>query len=102
MCGDRLKNVEIRAGIDKVPNGTIRKMLDINSVCGIYEGPGKTGSVEKIDFKKPILAKYITVQLKDKKSILQVNQLELVKDPFYLSQEEEENNAYKTVMEDDG
>lgn len=78
--GERFKNAEIRAGMDRVPGGTIAQMLDINTVCGTYEGPGITGSKINIDCIEPIWAKYITIQLGDKNSILNINDLKVRKE----------------------
>ena len=35
-CGDRFRNVEVRAGLDQVPAGFYGQQIDVNSVCAAY------------------------------------------------------------------
>ena len=72
-CWERLVNVEIRAGMDPVPDGftaqergtDATKKLDVNSRCGFFAGPPNRFTEEGhvIFFDRPILAQYITLQL---------------------------------------
>ena len=62
-CGERLKDVEVRAGMS--PG------LD-NDVVGTFTGPGTTGGVHTIRFNRKVKASYIVIQIKGT-GILQVN-----------------------------
>jgi len=66
-CGERLKNLEVRAGM----------LAGLgNKVVGTFKGPGTTGGKTVIVFKKAVVAKYITLQIKGK-GTLQVNGIRL-------------------------
>jgi len=75
-CGERFKNAEIRAGMTRVPDGTTGP-LDINTICGTYQGPSVQGDVIRIDCASPITAKYVTVQLKDNDATLQISEIRM-------------------------
>jgi len=77
-CGKRLKNAEVRVGMNPVPEGVNNK-IEINTLCGFYEGPGTTGQQAKIACEIPISAKYVTIQLKDRDTTLQINELKINK-----------------------
>ena len=71
-CGDRLKNLEIRAGMNN----------DLtNEVVGFYEGPGKTGEQYTIRLKVPVVAEFLSFQLKGKKQYLQIEGIRLNEQP---------------------
>ena len=85
-CWERLVNVEIRAGMDPVPDGftaqergtDATKKLDVNSRCGFFAGPPDRFAEEGhvIFFDRPILAQYITLQLLGA-GFLQINGLKI-------------------------
>ena len=88
-CGERLKNVEIRAGMDNV-NSTVQAFnlqgrIVANEICGNFEGPGEDGKVYTIKCGAPIFANYITVQIiNQEQSILQINELKFITDSIVL------------------
>ena len=63
-CGNRLKNLEIRAGLDSVPSGTTGNvLLKQNKRVGYFAGPGGNGETHRIMFTSPTVVKFITLQL---------------------------------------
>jgi len=65
-CGDRLRNLEIRAGQSEI--------LFSNPVVATYEGPGQSRAEYVIPFNKPTQTKYITMQIKQRdRAYLQIN-----------------------------
>ena len=68
--------MEIRAGLDPVPDGVSGKQLDVNIVCANFMGPGESGKEYDIQCLTPILAKYITIQILEK-GTLQINELNI-------------------------
>lgn len=83
-----LRNLEVRAGIEPVPDGfTVNdrgqngnKKLEANSRCGYFAGPADRFIPEGhvIMFDKPTLAQYITLQILDTEH-LQVNGIKINK-----------------------
>ena len=82
---DRLRNLEIRAGMEAVPEGfTARtrggdgnKKLEVNSPCGYFAGPAqRSAEVPVIMFDQPVMAQYITLQILEF-GILQINGLRI-------------------------
>ena len=85
-CWDRLRNVEVRAGMTPVPEGFTahdrglqsNKKLEVNTRCGYFEGPAR-GFVSEgytIVFDRPIQAQYITLQILEEQ-FLQINGLKI-------------------------
>ena len=66
-CGNRLRWVEIRAGMQ--PN--LR-----NRLVAVFRGPGRTGATHVVRFRPHVVAKYITFQLRHR-GILQINGIKL-------------------------
>ena len=62
--GEKLKNLEIRAGSHPVPSGNV-ELLEHNERVAFWRGPGKTGKTYKIDFICPKIVEYITMQIID-------------------------------------
>ena len=63
-CGNRLKDLEIRAGLESVPSGTTGNvLLKQNKRVGYFTGPGVNGKTHRIMFTSPTLGKFITLQL---------------------------------------
>ena len=82
-CGNRLNHVEVRAGMEGLEHG-FRDNITINEICGTFEGPGEDGVEYTINCSLPIMANYITVQILDTYSILQINELRVITDPKVL------------------
>ena len=62
-------------------NSTYRGAIDVNTICGKYEGPGDSGRTYSINCTKPILANYITVQIMDNSSgTLNINEIRALHD----------------------
>ena len=79
-CGDRLRNLEIRAGLDPVPEGTTGDvLLTQNARVGFFPGPGANGGTYKIMFATPKLVQFITLQLFDR-NYLQLNEVKVIAD----------------------
>ena len=72
-----LKHIEVRAGTSFVEDDFTGKMK-INELCGTFDGPGKDRRVYTIMCKNAIKADYVTVQILDLDSILEINELELI------------------------
>ena len=62
--GERLENLEVRAGT---------KNDNTNEIVGTFAGPGFTGGRHVVQFTKPVVADFLTFQLKKKNAILQIN-----------------------------
>ena len=69
-CWDRLKNLEIRAGM--------RNDLT-NQLLATFPGPGERGAKYEFNFHKPTsLAEYITLQIvQDQRTSLEINEIEI-------------------------
>ena len=63
-CGERLQNLEVRAGT---------KNDNTNEIVGRFAGPGVTGAKHVVQFTKPVVADFLTFQLKKKNGELQIN-----------------------------
>ena len=78
--GDRLENLEIRAGA---------KNDLTNEIVGRFKGPGVTGQKHVIQFTKSVVADILTFQLKKKNVALQINGIYLNEKPvlgkYYLT-----------------
>ena len=78
--GDRLENLEIRAGA---------KNDLTNEIVGRFKGPGVTGQKHVIQFTKSVVADILTFQLKKKNVALQINGMYLNEKPvlgkYYLT-----------------
>ena len=72
-----LKHVEVRAGTAYVESDFTGKMK-INDQCGTLDGPGKDRRVYTIMCKNEIKADYVSVQILDLNSTLQINELEII------------------------
>ena len=72
-CGNKLQNVEIRAGLNPVTSG-FKGLLTQNEKVGFFTGPGVDGGTYNITFEARLTALYVTLQIIDRDSILQVNE----------------------------
>ena len=62
--GERLENLEVRAGT---------KNDNTNEIVGTFQGPGVTGEKHVVQFTKPVVADFLTFTLKKQNGILQIN-----------------------------
>lgn len=85
-CWERLRNLEVRAGMSPVPEGFTAneggnygaKQLEVNSRCGYFAGPPAEFVYEghEIVFDQPTLAQYITFQILEQ-GFLQINGIKI-------------------------
>ena len=76
--GNRLKNLEIRVGSDEIDQGKADNgLITENTHCGLFAGPGRNGEVITIKCTKPTDGKYVTLQMKDETSILNIAEVEV-------------------------
>ena len=75
--GELLRNMEIRAGTKKLEPG-FRGKISENILCGKFTGPGGNRRAYTITCESNILADFITIQMLEENSQLQINELELV------------------------
>ena len=75
-CGDRLRDVEIRAGKMATKDG-YKGPLKLNELCGKFPGPGETGKEHTITCGQTITSDYITIQILDDRAILALNEIRL-------------------------
>ena len=61
--GDRLKELVVRVGNAKVPDGQRGTQLTTNDVVGNFAGPGEDGETYMIEFSTPVRGKFISLQL---------------------------------------
>ena len=75
--GEKLKNLEIRAGSHPVPSGNV-ELLEHNGRVAFWAGPAKLGGTYMIDFICPKIVEYITMQIIDNSegdNSLQINEV---------------------------
>ena len=75
-CGERLQDVEIRAGKNSVEN-SFKGRIKVNELCQNFAGPGETDKEHTIICDKPISAEYVTIQILDDRAILALNEIRL-------------------------
>ena len=61
--GNRLREIEVRAGTTKLSPGFNGREITSNAVCGTFKGPGVTGGVYNITCSPPIQSNVVTIQL---------------------------------------
>ena len=71
-CGERLENLEIRAGT---------KNDLTNEIVGRFKGPGVTGQKHVVQFTKSVVADFLMFQLKGTNVVLQINGIYLNEQP---------------------
>ena len=77
-CGDRLKAIEIRAGEELIDEGH-SGLIEENTKCGKFDGPGETGGVHTIICDRPIAARIVTIQIKRSgNQVLNLDEIELL------------------------
>ena len=67
-CGERLENLEVRAGT---------KNDNTNEIVGRFAGPGVTNAIHYVKFDKWVEANFLTFQLNKKNAILQISKIML-------------------------
>ena len=75
--GELLKNVEVRAGSNEL-DSKFKGKIDVNKYCGKFIGPGANRRSYTILCEEPILADFITIQILENKTQLQINEVELI------------------------
>ena len=81
-CADRLKNIEVRAGMRSVPDG-FKGRWGVNTQAAVFAGPATEGQFYRINFGRKIQAKYITIQSLDKGVSLEINEVMLASEGKY-------------------
>ena len=66
-CGERLENVEVRAGMERGLN---------KEIVGFFDGPGSTGGRHLIPFQQPTMTEYIVLKMLQRQ-YLQINGIKL-------------------------
>ena len=74
--GDRLRDVEIRAGNYSTKNG-FKGQINVNELCGNFAGPGENGKEYTISCANTISADYVTVQILDDRATLAINEIKV-------------------------
>jgi hypothetical protein len=73
-CGEKFKNVAIHVGNQPAVVGA----LVANPECAFFEGSSATGRIEKIMCKKPMMGRYLQVQMRDTyNQYLQINEIDV-------------------------
>jgi hypothetical protein len=74
-CGERFKNVAVHVGDHPAKAGA----LVTNPECAIFVGPSATGRIEHIYCTKPLMGRYLQIQMRDSSpSHLQINEIEVI------------------------
>jgi uncharacterized Zn-binding protein involved in type VI secretion len=74
-CGEKFRKVSIRVGDEPAVGGR----LETNTECSFFKGPSATGRIDQIMCTKPLVGKYLQVQLTKKtKAILQINEIKVM------------------------
>ena len=78
-CAERVENIEIRAGMDPVPNG-FKGKLTVNSKVATFVGPADANlKTYRVDFDEGVLAKYVTLQRLRPRVTLEINEIRMIK-----------------------
>ena len=78
-CGNRLKNIMVRAGTTKIPDN-YSGIITQNTFCGNFTGPGANSGVYVITCQSPIIADVITIQIvQSGDQTLQLDEIEFIK-----------------------
>ena len=73
-CGERLENLEVRAGTNND---------NANEIVGRFAGPGATGAKHVVRFTKSVVADFLTFQIKKDHAVLQINGIYLNEMPVF-------------------
>jgi len=78
-CADRVRDIEVRAGMDPVPNG-FKGRLTINTKVATFVGPADANlKTYRINFDRSILAKYVTLQRIGEGVSLEINEVTMIR-----------------------
>jgi len=78
-CADRVRDIEVRAGVDPVPNG-FKGRLTINTKVATFVGPADANlKTYRINFDRSVLAKYVTLQRIGGHVTLEINEVTMIK-----------------------
>ena len=72
--GSEFKNVQIRAGMEKIETDP-KEVLNINTLCGIFEGPGGQLTTHMIECSEPIQADFVIIQIMGENAYLNINEI---------------------------
>ena len=77
-CADRVRDIEVRAGLDPVPEG-FKGRLTINSKVATFVGPADANlKTYRINFDRIVLAKYLTLQRIGGSVTLEINEVTMI------------------------
>jgi len=100
-CPDRVRDIEVRAGMDSVPNG-FKGELTINTKVATFVGPADANlKTYRINFDRSVLAKYVTLQRIGGHVTLEINEVTMIKSPpvhCNLCLNEEDSNHVRSVV----
>ena len=75
--GERFKDVTVRVGAQDVNNASSieeqQREIFNNELCNRYEGPGKTAEFIKISCDKPVVGKFIIIQIMNIEEVSHMN-----------------------------
>merc|ERR1719312_2314553 len=90
-CAKRVRDIEVRAGVDRVPNG-FKGRLTINSKVATFVGPADANlKTYRINFDRSVRAKYVTLQ-RIGVGTLEINEVTMIKSQQVLSSRNFPNN----------
>merc|ERR1719477_76719 len=77
-CADRVRDIEVRAGMDPVPNG-FKGRLTINTKVATFVGPADANlKTYRINFDRSVRANYVTLQ-RIGDGTLEINEVTMIK-----------------------
>ena len=78
-CADRVRDIEVRAGMDPVPSG-FKGRLTTNTKVATFDGPADANlKTYRINFDRGVLAKYVTLQRIGERVTLEINEVTMIK-----------------------
>ena len=78
-CADRVRDIEVRAGMSPVPSG-FKGRLTINTKVATFVGPADANlKTYRISFDRSVLAKYVTLQKIGGHVTLEINEVTMIK-----------------------
>ena len=81
-CADRVRDIEVRAGMDPVPSG-FKGRLTINTKVDTFDGPADANlKTYHINFERDVLAKYVTLQRIGGPFTLEINEVKMIKNRY--------------------
>ena len=77
-CEERVRDIEVRAGMDPVPTG-FKGRLTINTKVAAFVGPADANlKTYYINFDRSVLAKYVTLQRIGGSVTLEINEVTMI------------------------